>query len=102
MDIIVDKPQLVRAVLIYLNMNFGNLTPKTSSKYPNLVFYVNSDNEIMMEYEEKKDYVWIHYNQIWSKIESIFHLNDDDIQSIMKVWLDETYKLERVTPLFPL
>lgn len=96
MDIIVDKPQLVRAVLLYLNNNFGNLTPKTSSKYPNSVFYVNSDNEVMMEYG--KGVVVIHYKQIWSKIESLFHLNYNDTQSIMKVWLEGTYKLEDVKP----
>ena len=96
MNIIVDKPQLVRAVLLYLNNNFGNLTPKTAEKYPDSVFYVNSDNEVMMEYGEKV--VVIHYKQIWSKIESLFHLNYNDTQSIMKVWLEETYKLEGVKP----
>ena len=96
MNIIVDKPQLVRAVLLYLNNNFGNLTPKTTEKYPNSVFYVNSDNEVMMEYGEKV--VVIHYKQIWSKIESLFHLEYKDIKSIMKVWSEETYKLEDVKP----
>ena len=96
MDIIVDKPQLVRVVLLYLNKNFGNLTPKTNSKFPNSVFYVNSDNEVMMEYGEKV--VVIHYKQIWSKIESLFHLEYKDIKSIMKVWSEETYKLEDVKP----
>ncbi len=96
MNIIVDKPQLVRAVLLYLNNNFGNLTPKTNSKFPNSVFYVNSDNEVMMEYGEKV--VVIHYKQIWSKIESLFHLEYKDIKSIMKVWSEETYKLEDVKP----
>ena len=96
MNIIVDKPQLVRAVLLYLNNNFGNLTPKTNSEFPNSVFYVNSDNEVMMEYGQ--GVVVIHYKQIWSKIESLFHLNYNDTQSIMKVWLEETYKLEGVKP----
>ena len=96
MNIIVDKPQLVRAVLLYLNKNFGNLIPKTNSEFPNSVFYVNSDNEVMMEYGEKV--VVIHYKQIWSKIESLFHLNYGDIQSIMKVWVEEAYKLEGVIP----
>ena len=96
MNIIVNRPQLVRAVLLYLNNNFGNLTPKTNSKFPNSVFYVNSDNEVMMEYGEKV--VVIHYKQIWSKIESLFHLEYKDIKSIMKVWSEETYKLEDVKP----
>ena len=98
MDIIVDRPQLVRTVLLYLNMNFGDLTPKTTEKYPNSVFYVNSDNEVMMEYDKENEDVYIHYEHIWSKIKSLFHLNYNDFQSIMKVWVEEAYKLEGVTP----
>ena len=98
MDIIVDRPHLVRTVLLYLNMNFGDLTPKTTEKYPNSVFYVNPNNEIMMEYNQKNYLVYINYDDIWSKIESLFHLNYGDIKSLIKVWLEDTYKLEGVTP----
>ena len=45
MNIIVDKPQLVRAVLLYLNMNFGDLTRKTYLNIPDKVFYVNIDSQ---------------------------------------------------------
>ena len=98
MNIIVDRPQLVRTVLLYLNMNFGNLTPKTTEKYRNSVFYVNSSNEVMMEYDKENEDVYIHYEYIWLKIESLFHLNYGDIQSIMKVWVEGAYKLGGVTP----
>jgi hypothetical protein len=98
MNIIVDRPKLVRVVLLFLNNNFGNLTPKTTEKYPNSVFYVNSNNEITMEYNQENYRVYINYDHIWSKIESLFHLNYGDIQSFIKVWLEDTYKLEGVTP----
>ena len=98
MNIIVDRPQLVRAVLRYLNMNFGDLTPKKHKDHPNLVFYVNSGNEVMMEYTQENERVYINYDHIWSKVESLFHLEYDDILSIMKVWLEEDYKLGGVTP----
>jgi hypothetical protein len=98
MNIEVNKDQLERIVIKWLNKHFGNLIPKTSSKYPSNVFYVNSDNEILIKYNQKNKYVWIHYTQIWSKIESLFHLNYNDTQSIMKVWMEETYKLEGITP----
>ena len=98
MNIIVNRPQLVRAVLLYLNKNFGNLTQKTIPKYPDSVFYVNSDNESLMEYDKKNEYVWIHYYQIWSKIESLFPIENRETELIMKHWLEETYKLKGVTP----
>jgi hypothetical protein len=99
MNIIVDRPQLVRVVLLYLNNNFGNLTPKKSSKHPNSVFYVNSDNKVMMEYEYTIGNVLIHYDQIWSKIESLFPLDYRDTRSILKYWLDKTYNLSGVAPI---
>ena len=98
MDIIVDRPQLVRTVLLYLNMNLGDLTPKTTKKYPELVFYVNPSNEVMMEYDKEAERVYINYDEIWLKIESLFHLNYDDTKSVIRVWMEEYYNLEGVTP----
>jgi hypothetical protein len=41
MNIIVDRPQLVRTALLYLNNNFGDLTRKSYLNIPGKVFYVN-------------------------------------------------------------
>ena len=102
MNIQVNKHQLERVVIKWLNQHFGNLIPKKDKNYPNSVFYVNSNNKVMMEYNQENNYVYIHYDHIWSKIESLFHLNSRETQSIMKIWLEETYKLGGVTPLFDL
>jgi hypothetical protein len=90
--------QLERIVIKWLNQNFGNLTPKKHKDHSQSVFYVNSDNGVMMEYNQKNGCVYIHYDHIWSKIESLFHLNYGETQSIMKVWVEEDYKLGGVTP----
>ena len=101
MNIIVDKPQLVKVVKLYLTKNYGNLTPKTSSKYPDSVFYVNSDNEILMQYDDENKVIWIGYDQIWSKLESLFYLEFGNIQLIMKDWLEEHYNLRGAIPQKP-
>ena len=93
MNIIVDRPQLVRVVKLYLTKSFGDLTPKRHKDYHNSVFYVNSDNEIFMEYNEKNEYIWISNNKFWSKLELYFPLKYNDIQLIMKDWLEEHYNL---------
>ena len=99
MNIQVNKHQLERVVIKWLDKHFGNLTPKKHKNYRDrMVFYVNDNNEVMMEYSTEYRRIHIH-NKIWSKIESLFHLSYRDIQSIMKVWLEETYKLKDVTPL---
>jgi hypothetical protein len=100
MNIIVDRPQLVKAVKLYLTRFFGDLTIKTSKDYPDSVFYVDSDNEILMEYDKKTNDVLIDYISILSKLASLFYLNYGEIHLIMKDWLEEHYNLKGVTPLF--
>ena len=98
MNIQVNKHQLERVVIKWLNKHFGDLIPKKHKDHPESVFYVNSNNKIMMEYEQKNGDVYINYDHIWSKIESLFHVNYDEITQIMKVWFEDVYNLEGVTP----
>jgi hypothetical protein len=97
MDIIVDRPQLVRVVKLYLTKSFGNLTTKTTLRSLKSVFYVSSDNKIIMEHDKQNKEIWFDYDNIWSKLESFFYLNHDDILLIMEDWLEEHYNLKKVT-----
>jgi hypothetical protein len=99
MDIQVNRNQVFRVVIKWLNKNYGNLTQKTHKDYPNKVFYVNSGDYVMMEHNQETNRVWIDREGIWSKVESIFHLSLRDVRAIMSTWLEETYKLEGVMPL---
>jgi hypothetical protein len=98
MYIIINQPQLVKVVKLYLTRSFGNLTPKTISGYPDSVFYVNSDNQIIMEYDTELKNVWMSYKLIWSKLESLFYLKLTNIKLIMKAWLKEHYNLKSAKP----
>ena len=98
MNIQVNKDQLERVAIKWLDKHFGNLTPKKDKNDSNSVFYVNSGNEVMMEYDKETGYVYIHTDHIWSHLENIFHLNYREAQSIMKVWFEDAYKLEGVSP----
>jgi hypothetical protein len=97
MDIQVNKHQLERVVIKWLNHYYGNLIPKKDKNEPNSLFYVNNNNKVMMEYDKSDDCVYIKDEHIFSKLHSIFHLNYRDIQLITNIWLEETYKLEGVT-----
>jgi hypothetical protein len=98
MDIQVNKDQLYRVVIKWLKQNYGNLIPTKYKNFSNKIFYLNSDNDIIMDYNERNGFVWISYVDIWSKVESIFHLNEDDERPILKEWLREVYGLDDVTP----
>jgi hypothetical protein len=97
MDIQVNKHQLERIVIKWLNQHYGNLTPKKHTNVPRHIFFVNSKNEIIMEYDyffkNHKD-ILVDNDRIWSKLHSIFHLKYLEVQSIIKVWLKETYGLD--------
>ena len=100
MKIIDPSPKLVRAVKLYLTNSFGNLTLKTSPIYPNSVFYVDSSNNVLIEYEHDKidEVVYIHYDQIWVKLLSYFPIERSDNKLIIKDWLEEHYKLVNLKP----
>ena len=95
MNIIIDRPQLVRVVLRYLNMNFGNLTPKTSSRYPNSIFYVDSDEKVLMEYEKENKDFYISHPHLWKKINSLFLIGMFDTEQILEHWLINAYHIEK-------
>ena len=100
MNIIVDRPRLVRAVLQYLNMKFGNLTPKirkgdSDSIFPGSIFYVDSNSYPLFELE-KNEYVWVSYGNIFSVVQKYFCLGYEDSRLIIKYWLSETYNLKNI------
>ena len=99
MDIQVNKDQLERVAIKWLNLYYGDLKQKEFDDYPDEMFYVNSDDEIMMSHLKIKSGKHIYIDDlIWEQITTIFNLSYNDSVSIMKHWLKETYKLERFTP----
>ena len=97
MDIQVNREQIFRVVIKWLNMYFGDLTPKTYLNIPGKVFYVDKRSRTVLEYEKDNQYeptVWVDTDILWSKITDIFHIKYNEIQSILEVWLKETYNLE--------
>jgi hypothetical protein len=93
MDIQVNKHQLERVVIKWLNKYFGNLKTKINSKYNGSIFYVDSNNEIIMKYSPTNGHIYVNYYKVWSKIELLFHIRDIDIELIITMWLKDTYKI---------
>ena len=100
MDIQVNKEQMFRVVIKWLNIYYGDLIPKTYLNIPGKVFYVDKRGVTVLEYEKDNEYeptVWVDSDILWSKITDIFHIKYNEIQSILEVWLKETYDLEGIT-----
>ena len=99
MKIIITESSRDTLVLKWLNKEFGDLTPVVKD---DKTYYVDEDRKPLFYYyqDSKNRYVYINYERIWFLIESIFGLEELETQDILKVWLEETYNLRGVTPVF--
>ena len=95
MKYIITESRLNDIVKSWLSNSFGDLVPYETKKYPNYIFYRKGD-EVIFEYNKKNGYVYISYDKIWSFLQSMFGMEDQQIQDLTKEWVEEHYKL-RVT-----
>jgi len=77
---------------------YGDLEEYRTEKYPDSVFFFKN-KEVYMEQNLKNGRLWVDYNTIWEDLENIFSLEYDDVQSIIKKWVEVTYNLRGVTPI---
>ena len=89
-----------RAVLKYLNTQYGDLKPYKTDREPNHIFFMK-DDEVIFDYNKKNKDVYISYN-IWSFLESFFGLEYKEIQYLTKEWVEEHYKLRVKTTNKPI
>ena len=54
-----------RAVLKYLNSEYGNLTPYETDEYPDKIFFMK-DGELIFDYDKKNGIVFISYEKTTS------------------------------------
>ena len=96
MKYIITENKLDKVALTWLSNNFGDLTPSVK-EYK--TYYVNEEKlPLFYYYNNKNVYVYINYEEIWSFLESMFDMNDQQIQRVTRDWLEETYNLKGLTP----
>ncbi len=98
MKYIITENKLDKVVLTWLNNNFSNLKPIVMY---DSVYYVNENGKWLFSYtqDRKKLFVNINYDRIWSILVSIFDLRYEQIQNVLKEWLEETYHIIGLTPI---
>ena len=90
--------KLEHIIVEYLNKCYGDLTEYRINKYPGSVFFVKN-KKVYMEQKVENGRLWIDENTIWSDLENLFSLEYNEIQSIIKKWVEEDYNLRGITPL---
>lgn len=66
-------------------------------KYPNCIFLFK-DDECWVEYESKSRTLWLRWKNIWSVFENEYNLGYSEIQSFIKVQVEEHFKCKGITP----
>lgn len=91
--------KLTKIKLKWLNDNFSldKLRKFKSEDYPDSIFYKKGD-VFVIEQDLKTKKFWVDYTEIWSFFESFFSMKYDEIQSLIKVWLEETDKMREYIP----
>jgi hypothetical protein len=99
MKFIITENKLNNVALSWMNKNFSpdNLEIVKSEEYPNTIFY-RKDGKVVMEQDKENKYFYFDDNDIWLFFKSFFDMKYEQIQEVLRYWLEETLKLEGYTP----
>jgi len=86
-------------IINWLNKEFGNLTKVVRG---DKTFYIDKDRLPLLFYchDKKNGFFYVSYKRIWLLFETIFGMEYQQIQDILKIWLEETYNLRGLTPYY--
>ena len=89
--------KLENIIIKYLNKLYGDLKVYRTDESPDSIYFVKN-KKVFMEQELENGRLYVDYGTIWKDLVNTFSLDYNDIQSIIKKWVEETYNLRGVTP----
>lgn len=98
MKIIITENKMFRVAKKVLTKKFGDLTPLVYDDEPNIVYYINKERALYFVYTNGDNYCEIGDN-IWDFLTDTFGFDDDQIQEVIKEWLEDYYNLNNVSVL---
>ena len=89
MKYIITENKLNNIALSWMNQNFSpeQLEIVKSKDYPNSVFF-RKNGKVVMEQDKKNKYFWFSYGEIWSFFKSFFGMEPQQIQEVLRYWLE--------------
>jgi|LakMenEpi03Aug12_release.lakeMendotaPanAssembly.Ray.scaffolds.fasta_scaffold1484383_2 hypothetical protein len=99
MKFIITENKIQKVAFKFMNSLFSpdQLEIVMSEKYPNLIFY-KKNGVVVMEQDKISKNFYFDYDEIWSIFESLFGMKFEQIQDVIRYWLEETLKLKGYTP----
>jgi hypothetical protein len=96
MKYIITESQYNKTIDKFITYQLEPHEVKKSPKYPDSIFWVKN-GEVIAEINKNSGYFFVE-RQIWKTISSMFSLELDETQQVIKDWLEEHYKLGGLTP----
>jgi len=98
MKIIITEGKLNKVILKWLDNEYGNLTQVVKG---NKVSYVDQDGLPILIYYQNKNHggIYVNFQKVWGLLGNIFGIDRQQIQVILKIWLEETYNIKGYTPV---
>ncbi len=97
---ILNQPleSIEKEIIDFIHSWLSNLIPFKMDEYPDSIFYMKEDGRYVLEQNNKKDRLWVRYNDFWSVLESKYLMKYKDIQDILKFMIEEAFKQKVATP----
>jgi hypothetical protein len=90
MKYIITENRLYSVAMKWLNNEFGDLKLYDYNKFRILFM---KDGEIIFDYDKKNGVVHISYEHIGKYLESLFGMENRQIQEVIKLWVEQYYNL---------
>ena len=90
MKINITKTQRARLVKDWLNDMFSGV--EVIKRHVG-TYYVKKGEHLAFQHDIKKT-LWFDYDTIWSFLESMFSLKDEELKAITEDWVEETLNLK--------
>ena len=74
------------------------LTEKTYDNYPGSIFYVDKNNKVYMEHDQKNKGLWVDYDKIWSYFYKNYSYNYKEVRKLIQGLVGEHLGLWDATP----
>jgi hypothetical protein len=87
-----EMTKLDKLCIKWLNENYNNMEPFIMKEYTDYIFYMK-DGKCILQHNKKSGYVYVSYREIWSFFEHMFSMSNQQIKDIIKIWMEEHYKM---------
>lgn len=77
----------------WLSDNYSDLETFETEWFMDYVFYIK-DGRVMFDYNKKTGRAHINYEEIWSFLQSVFSIEYEEVQEIMKEWVEDNFNIK--------